>query len=68
MGAPWAANFMKEIRFPARSAIPTTMTLGKAPMGEPLPPRQAPKARDHQTGMRSGCCSRANPLSWGQSC
>src|SRR5512143_3508627 len=39
----------KEIRHPAFSARPTVTTLALAPIMVPLPPRQAPRARDHQS-------------------
>ena len=37
-------------------------TLALAPMAVPVPPRQAPSARDHQIGSSSAWCRRACPV------
>jgi len=68
IGKPYATNLMNDIFFPAFSAMPTTITFAEAPIGEPLPPRHAPSASDHQIGIRSVCRSSANPVSWGHIC
>ena len=42
--------------YPAFSARPKVITLAEAPTGEPFPPRHAPSARDHHTGISVECC------------
>lgn len=47
--------FMKSVNFilyPDFSANPATTRLALAPIRVPLPPRQAPRASDHQIGSR----------------
>jgi len=46
-----AMNFRSSIRCPARSAKPATIRFALAPTDEPLPPRQAPSASDHHSGI-----------------
>ncbi len=41
--------------YPAFSARPKVITFADAPTGEPFPPRHAPKANDHHTGISVGC-------------
>ena len=36
---------------PSREAMPETMTLAEAPIKVPLPPKQAPNDKAHQTGI-----------------
>ena len=55
MGIPKAINFLNEIGYPAFSAKPNVITFADAPTGEPFPPRHAPSARDHHTGISVGC-------------
>src|SRR5215510_16479085 len=48
------AYFMKVRKrkgMPARSAMPATVRLALAPISVPLPPRQAPRDSDHQSGI-----------------
>jgi hypothetical protein len=40
-------KLMKPIGCPARSARPATVRFAEAPISVPLPPKQAPMARDH---------------------
>jgi len=47
-GKPTIRNSLNFIGVPFLSAMPATITLAEAPIREPLPPRQAPKASDHQ--------------------
>ena len=44
-------NLMKCIGWPSRCAMPATMTLAEAAISEPLPPKQAPSDKAHQTGI-----------------
>ena len=44
-------NGRKRIRCPARSAIPATIRFALAPTSEPFPPRHAPSASDHHSGI-----------------
>jgi hypothetical protein len=53
IGIPYAINFMNDIFLPAFSAIQRTMTFADAPIALLLPPRHAPKAKDHHNGIRS---------------
>ena len=41
----------KLIGWPLRLAMPATITLAEAPISVPLPPKQAPSDRAHQTGI-----------------
>ena len=45
--APYFVNRMKLIFLPDFEAIPAATTLAEAPTNVPLPPRQAPKDKDH---------------------
>src|SRR3989339_959925 len=45
-------NFLNEIGYPPFPARPKVITWADAPTGEPFPPRHAPSARDHHTGIR----------------
>src|SRR3972149_6045321 len=45
-------NFLNDMGYPAFSARPNVSTLAEAPTGEPFPPRHAPSANDHHTGIR----------------
>ena len=47
-------NFLNYIGYPAFSAKPNVITFADAPTGEPFPPRHAPNANDHHTGIRVG--------------
>src|SRR4030067_2685370 len=40
--------------YPPFPAKPKVKTLQEAPTGEPFPPRHAPNANDHHTGIRVG--------------
>ena len=44
-----AMNSLNPIRIPCRSASPSVVTLADAPIGVPLPPRQAPSESAHQS-------------------
>src|SRR3989304_2867726 len=48
-------NFLNDIGYPAFPARPNVITFADAPTGEPFPPRHAPSARDHHTGISVGC-------------
>ena len=48
-------NFLNDMGYPAFSAKPKVITLADAPTGEPFPPRHAPNANDHHTGIRVVC-------------
>src|SRR3990167_252853 len=48
-------NFLNDIGYPAFPARPSVITFADAPTGEPFPPRHAPRARDHHTGISVGC-------------
>ncbi len=50
-GKAASMNGRKRIGWPARSAKPATIRLALAPIRLPLPPRQEPSARDHQSGI-----------------
>src|SRR5215510_16382861 len=51
MGKASARKVRKRKGTPARSAMPATVRLALAPISVPLPPRQAPSDRDHQSGI-----------------
>src|ERR1043165_3098350 len=50
IGKARAVNFRKLNSTPAFSARPAATRFGLAPTSVPLPPRQAPRASDHQMG------------------
>ena len=52
MGTAKTRNFLNDMGYPAFSARPRVMTLADAPTGVPFPPRHAPRASDHHTGIR----------------
>ncbi len=43
-------KWRKDMGYPFFAAMPATITLADAPIKVPLPPKQAPRASDHQTG------------------
>mmetsp|Transcript_83408 Transcript_83408/g.179912 ORF Transcript_83408/g.179912 Transcript_83408/m.179912 type:complete len:218 (-) Transcript_83408:931-1584(-) len=51
MGKPILKKSRNETWCPASCAMPAMMTLLEAPMSVPMPPRSAPKARDHARGL-----------------
>ena len=53
-GNPSLKNCQKVILYPAFRAISTMTTFALAPIIVPFPPRQAPNANAHQSGMISG--------------
>ena len=53
-GAPTRVKPQKPIGSPRRSAMPTATTLAEAPTSVPLPPRQAPSASAHHSGVTWG--------------
>src|SRR3990172_2929480 len=48
-------NFLNDMGYPAFPARPRVITFADAPTGEPFPPRHAPNAKDHHTGISVEC-------------